>query len=111
MGISESADASFQGNSEQLLRLDRELHWQFLEHLAAEPAHDHRNRMLRAYPALLAVEDLIPANLRRRCLVLQRGGVVLDLDVRESVRTASVADQHVIALRVVARAIRLRQHP
>ena len=61
-------------------------------------------------PALLQVEDLVLADLRRRRLVLDRRRVVADLDVRERVRAAAVADEHRVALRVVARARRLRQH-
>src|SRR6476661_6790558 len=104
MGVSESAYASFARNAEQLLRFDRELHGQLLEDFATESAHDHRHRVLRAYSALLAVEDLILADLGSRRLVLQRGGVVLHLDVREVLSPAFVADEHRVALGVVPRA-------
>src|SRR5215210_1368706 len=107
----ESAYASFQGDAEQLLRFDGEFHRQLLEYLATEPAHDHRHRVLRAHPALLAVEDLILTDLRCGSFVLQRGRVVLNFDVRKRVRAAPVADQHGVALRVIARAFGLRQHP
>src|SRR3982075_2660304 len=110
LGVSESAYASFERNAEELLRFDREFHRQLLENFAAEAAHDHRHRVLGAHSALLAVEDLILADLRRRRLVLQRGGVVLDLDVREGMCSALVADEHRVALGVVARAFRLGQN-
>ena len=59
---------------------------------------------------MLQIEDLVFADLRRRRLVLDDGGVVRHLDVRERVRAASIADKHRIALRVVASARRLREH-
>src|SRR3954466_10457086 len=95
----ELAYRPFQCYSKQLLRLERELHRQLLEHFLAEAAHDHAHRLLGAEPALLEVEDLILANLRRRGLVLHHRGVVLNLDVRERVRAARVADEHRVALR------------
>src|ERR1700687_3536875 len=110
IAVSESAYASFQCDAEQLLRFDCEFHRQLLEYFAAEPAHDHRHRVLRAHPALLAGDDLVLADLGRRRCVLERGGVVLDLDVRKGVCPASVPNEHRVALGVVARALRLRQH-
>ena len=38
-------DAAFQADAQQLLRLDRELHWQLAKHAFAESIHDHRNRV------------------------------------------------------------------
>src|SRR3954468_2548201 len=87
-------DTAFQRDSEQLLRLHRELHRQLLENLSAESADDHRHRVLGADAALLAVKDLILTDLRRRRLVLEGSGVVLHLDVRERVGAALVADEH-----------------
>src|SRR5437764_5724348 len=42
--------------------------------------------------------------------MLECGSVVLHLDVGEGVRATAVADQHRVALRVVPRAFRFRQH-
>jgi hypothetical protein len=53
--------------------------------------------------ALVAIEDLVLADLRGRGLVLHARRRVLHLDVRERVRAALVAQQQRIALRVVAR--------
>src|SRR5687768_9815040 len=103
-------DRPFQSDTEQLLRLERELHRQLLEHFLAEPAHDHRDRLLGAEAALLQVEDLVLADLRRAGLVLDDRVLVRHLDVREGVRAAAVPHEHGVALRVVARAVRLRQH-
>src|SRR5690606_37907444 len=57
---------------------------------------------------LLQVEDLVFTDLRRGGLVLQDGRAVAHLDARERVRSALVAYEHGIALRVVACAVRLR---
>src|SRR5919199_1241541 len=103
------SDAPLQRDPEQLLRLQRKLHRQLLEHFLAEAADDHRHRLLGRQPALLEIEDLIFPDLRRRRLVLDGRGVVPDLDVRKRVRPAPVADEHRVTLRVVARALGLRQ--
>src|SRR5947207_4307660 len=94
VGASTLTDASFEGDAKQLLRLHRELHRQLLEHLAAEAAYDHRHCVLGAQSPLLAVEDLVLADLRCRSLMLQSGSVILHLDVGEGVRATVVADQH-----------------
>src|SRR3970282_506644 len=72
-----------QADLDELLRLDRELHRQVQEHLLAEPVHDHVRRVLRRDPALLAVEQLVVPDLRRRGLVLERRRGLVHLDVRE----------------------------
>src|SRR5262245_10398119 len=76
------ANATLQADAEELLRLDCELHRQLAEDLATEAVDDHRHRVLGRDPALLAVEDLVLADLRHRRLVLELRGAVLDLDVR-----------------------------
>src|ERR1051326_6417241 len=98
-----SADASFQTYPQQLLRFDGEFHGQFLEHFLAEPVDDHVYRVLRRDPALVAVENLVLADLRGGRLVLDARSGVLHLDIRKRVRAAPVADQQRVALRKVAR--------
>src|SRR5689334_489311 len=71
------SDAAFQTHSEQLLRLDGELHRQVEEHLLAEAVDDHVDRVFRRQTALLAVENLVLADLRRGCLMLHLGRAVL----------------------------------
>src|SRR4051812_28250628 len=39
-------NASFQTHAQQLLRFDRELHREFLEHFLTESVDDHRDRVL-----------------------------------------------------------------
>src|SRR5689334_5790728 len=97
-----SADASFECYSQQLLRFQRELHRQLLEYFLAEAADNHAHRLLRAEAALLQIEDLVFTDLRRRRFVLDDRAVVRDLDVRERVRAAAIADEHRVALGVVA---------
>src|SRR5579862_2292803 len=103
-------DRPFERDAEELLRLERELHRQLLEDFPAEPADDQRDRVLGREPALLAIEDLVLPDLRGAGLVLGGRAVVRDLDVRERVRTALVADEHGVALRVVAGAMGSREH-
>ncbi len=65
--------------------------------------------MLGVQAARLAVEDLVLADLAGARLVLHVGGAVLHVDVGEGVRPAGVADEHRVALGVVARPVRLRE--
>src|SRR4051794_33173320 len=58
-----SSHTTFERNPQQLLRFQRELHRQLLEHFLAEAADDHAHRLLRAESALLEIEDLILADL------------------------------------------------
>src|SRR2546422_1010450 len=86
-----------------------ELHRQLLEDFLAEAVHDHADRVLRGETALLAVEDLVLADLGGRGLVLHDRRTVAHVDVGERVRPALVADEHRVALRVVARPLRALQ--
>ena len=95
---------AFEAHGQQVLRLNRELHRQLLEHLLAKAAHDHVHRILVGNAALQAVEQLVFADLRGARLVLHRRGGVLHFDVREGVGAALAADQQRIALREIARA-------
>src|SRR6185312_6589270 len=94
---------------EQVLRLDGELHRQFLEDGLAEAAHDHVHRILLGDAALQAVEELVLADLRGARLVLDRRGGILHLDVGEGMRTAPAAHEERIALSEVPRSVRARQ--
>src|SRR5215831_7809455 len=104
------ANRSLQADAEKLLRFHGELHRQLLEDLLAEAVDDHRHGVFRGNAARLEIKDLILTDLRRRRLVLHLRGGVADLDVREGVRAAFVADQERIALRVIARVVRLSQN-
>src|SRR4026207_1282448 len=65
------------------------------------------DRPRRRLAAVAAVEDLVFTNLRRRRLVLDARRGVPDLEVRERMRTALVAKEEGVALRVVARVLRV----
>ena len=65
---------------------------------------------MRLEAALVEVENLILANLRRAGLVLDLRGRVLHVDVGEGVRAAFVAEQQGVALREVARVGRAFHH-
>src|SRR6185437_15098086 len=98
-----SPNRALKRNFEQLLRFHREFHRQFAEHLLAEPVHDQRHRVFFADAARTAIEHLVVGDLRGGRLVLDDRRRVLDLHVREGVRTALLADQDRIAAGVVAR--------
>lgn len=53
------ANTSLKTNLEQTLRLDRKLHWQFLQHFAHEAVDEKRDGFFLADPALTDVEELI----------------------------------------------------
>src|SRR3954466_13633583 len=88
------SNASCERNAEQLLRLERELHRQFLEHFLAESRDDHGYGLLCGQATLLEIEDLVFTDLRRRRLVLDDRRLVRDLDVRERVRAAPISHEH-----------------
>src|SRR5262249_60556009 len=97
--------ATLQRDTQELLCLNREFHRQMLEHLFAEAAHDHVDCVFGREAPLAAVENLILAYFRRRCLVLDPGGRVLDLEIRKRMSTAAVADEERVALRIVPSAL------
>src|SRR5437588_3003323 len=74
-------DAAFEADGQQLLRLDRELHRQLLQHLFAEAVDDQRQRVFVRKAALAAVEQLVLADLRGRRLVFDAGRRVAHLDI------------------------------
>src|SRR4051812_11719213 len=88
------SNTSFECNSEELLRFERELHRQLLEYFLAETGDDHRHRLLAGQSALLEVEDLVFPDLRRGRFVLHDRRLVRDFDVRERVRAAAIPDEH-----------------
>ncbi len=92
----------FKANGQQFLRLYSELQRQLGEDVFTETVDDHRDGIVFADPALQAVEQLIFANPRGGRLVLQLGAVVAAFNIREGMRPAVRADQHRIALGIVA---------
>src|SRR5262245_21294087 len=82
------SDAAFETHAQELLCLDSELHRQLAEDLLAKAADDHRHCIFGRDAALLAVEELVVADLRDRGLMLDRGGAVVHLQVGEGVCAA-----------------------
>jgi hypothetical protein len=58
-----SADAAFEADAEKFLSFDGEFHGQFFEDFLAEPVHDHVHGILGGKPALVAIKDLVFADL------------------------------------------------
>src|SRR5688572_33026805 len=86
-------DAALEADIQQLLRLHCEFHGELAENLFAESIDDHRDGSLRGDATLLAVEELILADLRGRSLVFHLSRGVFDLYIRESMGAAFVAHQ------------------
>ena len=99
---SESAYRAFKRYAEQLLSFDGEFHRKLSEHFLTEAAHDHVHCIFRRNATLIAVEDLIFPNLRCRRLMLYGSSWVLDFNVWESMRSATIAHQHGVTLRIVS---------
>src|SRR5437660_6041961 len=94
----------FQRDRDQLLRLDRELHRQLLQHVLDEAIDDEADGLLLAQPTLGAIEQHVLGDFRRRRLVLEGPRRILRLHIVHGVRAAFVADQERVAGGVVARA-------
>src|ERR1700712_4719313 len=60
---------SFKRNRQEVLRLDGELHRQFLQYVFAEAVDDQADGIFLRQPALAAVEQLVVGDLRGRRLV------------------------------------------
>src|SRR5579863_1994813 len=76
-----SPDAAFEADGEELLRFDRELHRQFLQHVLAEAVDDQGQRVLVLDAALAAIKQLVVADLRGRRLMLDARRGVAHLDI------------------------------
>src|SRR6516162_6492591 len=98
MTSSGSANAALQADAQQLSRFHGEFHRQLFEHFLAKPADDHVDGVLGRQPALATVEDLVLADFRRGRFVLHPRARVLDVEVREGMSAALVADQQRVAL-------------
>src|SRR5689334_9316208 len=100
-----STDRAFEADRDQLLRFDRELHRELLEHVLDEAVDHERHRLLGRKAALAAVEQHLLGNLRGRRLVLEHRGGVLRLDIGHGVGAALIADQERVAVGEVPRAL------
>src|SRR5690554_2645748 len=83
---------TFKANFKKLAGFNRKLHRKFLEHVLTETVNDHGNGPLHINSALAAKEHLLVAHFRGGGLVLNDGGLVQALNVREGVCTALISD-------------------
>src|SRR5690606_13585553 len=105
-----SADAPLHLQLDQSVQLHRVLQRQLLRHGLDEPAHHHRRGLLFRQTPAHQVEELLLADLRDRRLVPHVRGGLLDLDVREGVRTRRLVQQQRVALHVRLRVPRALVH-
>ena len=92
------AHASLETDAEKLLRFNRKFHRQLFEYLFAEAVDNHIDRIFRRNAPLPAVEQLIFADFRRRCLVLHLRAIVEHFEVRKSMRAALIAQEQGVTL-------------
>ena len=89
---------SLQRHLQQLLSLNSKLHRKLRKHLTGISVDDESDGLLRTYTPLIAVEELIFADLGSRSLMLDHSRLVGILYVRECMRSALVAYQKAVAL-------------
>src|SRR5437879_6458459 len=89
--------ASFQAHAQKLLRLNCKFHRQLAENFLAESVDDHVHRILSGQAALVAIEDLVLADFRGGCFMLDLRGGVLHFDVWKSMSAALVSDEQRVA--------------
>ena len=93
---------AFQRHAEQLLCFYGELHRQLVQYLFGIAVHDEADGLFCGYASLVAVEELLFADLACCGFMLHYGGVVVDVHIRECVCSAVAAEQQGVARRVVA---------
>ena len=87
---------------EELARFGGNFAREFLEHILAETAHHGLNGVFALDATAFEVEQLVFADTAGRSFVLGLGASVCDGDVGKRVGGALGADEHAIALGVVA---------
>ena len=96
------SDRAFQRDLQQLLRLNGKFHRQLVHHFLGIAVDNQSDGILGRNTALVAVEHLYFIDFRSGSFMFHYRRIVLHVDVRERVRTASVAQQQAVALRIVA---------
>ena len=94
---------SLKRHAQQFLCLDGKFHRQFVEHLLGISVDNQSYSLFGGNATLVAVEELILTYLARCGLVLHNGSVVVNIHIREGVRTAIATQEQRVARRVVAR--------
>ena len=90
MGKGWLAYGAFEGDGEELLCFDSELHRELVHHFFGVAIDDEPDRFLYSYATLLAVEDLVFADLAGRSLVLDDRRIIIYVDVGEGVCSTAV---------------------
>ena len=78
----ELPDGAFEGDLEEFLGFDGELHREFVHDLFGIAVDDKADRVLGGYTALAAVEELVLGDLGSGCLVLYDSSGIGNLHVR-----------------------------
>ncbi len=94
--------AVFQLQGQQLSCFCSKFAGQFLEHVLAESAHHSLDGVFTLDAAALEIEQLVFADAAGCCFVFRLGGAVSYRNVGEGVGGTLVANQHTVALGVVA---------
>ena len=99
---------AFQRDGEKLLRFDSELHRELIHDFLSVAIDDEADCLLDSDTTLLAVEDLIFADLARGSFVLDDGGIIVYMDIGEGMSATAIREQKAIALRMVASVLCIR---
>ena len=110
--VSESglSHRAFEGNLEEFLGFDGELHGQFVHYLFGVTVDDEADSVFEGDSPLLAVEELVFVDLGGGGFVLHRCRGVGDDHVREGVCAALIAQEERVALAVVAGVLGMKTH-
>jgi hypothetical protein len=84
---------AFECDCEESLSLDGKLHWEFVHDFFGVAVDDEGNGFFGRDAALVAVEELVFGDFGCCGFVLDDGGVVEDVDIRECVSAAGGAEQ------------------
>ena len=93
LGVHFLPHRSLKRYAQQFLRLHCEFHWKFIEHLLSISVNDKSNSLFGRYAALIAIEELLLADFARRRFMFHHSRVVVDVHIRERVRTAVATQQ------------------
>src|SRR6185436_19295003 len=99
---------AFQLQSQQARRFHCKLHRELQEHIFTKTVDDERYGVFLRDATLHQIEQLLFADFRSRCFMLDLRGIVHYFDIRKSVRATVTANKHRVALRIVARVLSLR---
>ena len=85
--------AAFETHTKELLGLNGKLHRELIDDILGIAIDDEVDGVFGGDAALVAIEELVFTDFRGRGFVLHNGVVVVNVDVRERVRSAFIAQQ------------------